>query len=292
MGILRMNYRSQAIGRWVDVTVVYPTDNLSYYEEKPLPDSPVPAGPRRELYRPGMKFQTVYLIHGGGDDDSTPYRYTNIERYAQSHHVMLVTPDVSNSFGIDTAYGVKYMTFLTEELPVVIRSLFASSGKREDNFVMGFAMGGNVALGLALTRPDLYGYCVDMSGGIGMTLNNETLKKEIVSDHFSKRFPLFSNSFGSPENVDGSAFDLYAAVKRHQAEGVDLTPVDILCGADEFIRARVEDDVRILRSLDYPVRYFCPEGYVHDYRLWDDYFRIALDEWLPLKNRPIYPDKD
>lgn len=291
MGILRMNYRSQAIGRWVDLTVVYPTDNLSYYEEQPVQDSPVPAGPKREVYRPGMKFQTVYLIHGGGDDDTTPYRYTNVERYAQAHQVMLVTPDVSNSFGLDTAYGVHYMTFLTEELPKVVQSLFASSPKREDNFIMGFAMGGNVALGLALTRPDLYAYCVDMSGGIGMTLNNETLKKELVSDHFTKRFPLYVTSFGGPDAVEGSAYDLYAAVRRHMAEGTELTPVDILCGADEFIRARVEDDVAILKSLDYPVRYFCPEGYAHDYRLWDAYFKIALDEWLPLKNRPIYPDE-
>ncbi len=290
MGILRMNYRSEALGRYVDLTVVYPTDNLTYLETEPVPDSVVPAGPKKEMYRPGMKFQTIYLIHGGGDDDTLPYRYSSIERYAQTHQVMLVTPDVSNSFGVDTAYGVKYMTFMTDELPLVIQSLFASSPKREDNFVMGFAMGGNVALGLALTHPELYAHCVDMSGGIGMTLNNETLKKELVSDHFTKRFPLYITSFGGPEAVDGAPYDLYAAVKRHQADGTELTPVDILCGSDEFIRARVEDDVRILRSLDYPMRYFCPEGYAHDFRLWDAYFQVAMNEWLPLKNRPIYPE--
>lgn len=53
---------------------------------------------------------------------------------------MLVTPNIANSFGIDTAYGVAYQTFLSQELPTVIRALFASSEKREDNFIMGYAM--------------------------------------------------------------------------------------------------------------------------------------------------------
>ena len=64
MGIMRFNYRSQAVGGYVDITVVYPTDFISYYDmtkerrhhnapgQKPLPK-----------YVPGMKFQTVYLIH-------------------------------------------------------------------------------------------------------------------------------------------------------------------------------------------------------------------------------------
>ena len=103
-----------------------------------------------------MEFQTVYLIHGGGDDDTLTYRYTNAERYAQENNVMLVTPNVSNSFGVDTQYGVNYQRFISEELPVVIQSLFASSDKREDNFIVGYAMGGNAALGTAIMNPDKY----------------------------------------------------------------------------------------------------------------------------------------
>ncbi len=195
MAIMRFNYRSQAVGGYLDVTVVYPTDQyIAFDPAGPSRESPVSGMPSRPLYRPGMKFQTIYLIHGGGDDDSLTYRYTNAERYANENNVMLVTPDIMNSFGVDTAYGVNYFTFLTEELPVVIRSLFASSPRREDNFIMGYAMGGNVALGAAVRRPDLYAACVDASGGIGMTLNTETLKREL--DEI--RFPIYRTSFCSP----------------------------------------------------------------------------------------------
>ena len=81
MGIMRFNYRSQVLGHYVDVSVVLPTDELTYLgpeDEKegfhPLFTQPKP------VYKPGMKLQTVYVMHGGGDDDSLVFRYTNAER--------------------------------------------------------------------------------------------------------------------------------------------------------------------------------------------------------------------
>lgn len=32
MGIMRFNYRSQAIGQYVDITITIPTDGFSYYD--------------------------------------------------------------------------------------------------------------------------------------------------------------------------------------------------------------------------------------------------------------------
>ena len=153
MGICKFNYRSQACGLWLDVIVTIPTSQFSYYDmrEGARHNDRVPAdGKYPEVYRPGMKFQTIYMIHGGGDDDTLPYRYMSIERYADANNVMLVTPNIPNSFGVNTNYGVDYQTFLSEELPTVIQSLFPSAPGRENNFIAGFAMGGNVALGTAL----------------------------------------------------------------------------------------------------------------------------------------------
>lgn len=303
MSYMRFNFRSQCLGHYVDVSIVYPTDNYSYFPQK---DGTVPdrqkadadpdgqkenrppqamAGNHKHVYMPGMKFQTVYLIHGGGDDDTLTYRYSNAERYAQDNNVMLVTPNIANSFGIDTRYGVNYQMFLTEELPVVIQSLFASSPERNDNFIVGYAMGGNVALGTALMHPERFHTCVDISGGIGMTLSTETLKEELDGDHFRNNFPLFNSSFGPSDEIDGSAFDIETTAKEKLAEGSDVCDFHIICGSDEFIRERVEKDVDRLKELGYPVNYICPEGYTHDFVLWDKYIKYTLDELLPLKRQ-------
>lgn len=290
MGIARFNFRSQAIGKYVDVTIVYPTDSISYYDMANGARYHDRAEDKPFTYTPGMKFQTIYLIHGGGDDDSLTYRYSNAERYAQRNNVMLVTPNIANSFGVDTAYGVAYSTFLTEELPVMVQTLFASSPRREDNFILGYAMGGNVALGSALMRPDLYSACMDISGGIGLTVNTGTLQTELVSDHFRQKFMLYCTTFGNPNELPGSRFDMKAAARRNLDSGVELPMFYLVAGSKEgFIGQRLKEDADTLREMGYPVNYACVEGYAHDFDFWDYYIRLALDDLLPLKRKPIIP---
>lgn len=293
MGIMRFNYRSEILGRYTDVSVVYPTDSYCCAPNDRLANRAHrgAVAPCKPAYRPGMKFQTVYLIHGGGDDDTLTYRYSNVEEAAQRNHVMLVTPNIANSFGVDTLYGVAYQTFLTEELPTVIQSLFASSAAREDNFIMGYAMGGNAALGAAINRPDRYAVCMDISGGIGMTMRADTLAQELEGDHFKNIFPLYNQTFGHGRDIAESTFDLKTQVLRHRAAGAPESKFIMVCGSKEFIRERVEADVAVMWELDMQVEYICAQEYDHDFKLWDRYLQMGLDTLLPLKRRAIYPEE-
>jgi len=284
MSYMRFNYRSQVLGHYIDISIVYPTDHYSYYEQDQSTSTKLSVeGVREHTLKRDMKFQTVYLIHGGGDDDTLTYRYSNAERYAQENNVMLVTPNIRNSFGIDTAYGARYQTFLSEELPVVIQSLFASSPEREDNFIIGYAMGGNVALGTAMMHPELFHTCVDISGGIGMTLSTETLVDELKGEHFRKHFPLYNAAFGDGDDIPDSKYDIRKAAKETLKRGQKPTDFYIVCGSEEFIRSRVERDVEELQALGYPVQYISADGYDHDFELWDAYIKKSLEELLPLK---------
>lgn len=289
MGMMRFNYRSEMLGHYVDLSIAYPTDSYRCAPNERLTAHRAHrgAGPEKPVYRPGMKFQTVYLLHGGGDDDTLTYRYSNVEEAAQRNHVMLVTPNIANSFGMDTRYGVSYMTFLTEELPTVVQALFASSPAREDNFIMGYAMGGNAALGAAVNRPDRYAACVDISGGIGMTMRADTLAAELAGDHFRNVMPLFNATFGEQQDVPGSAADLRAQVLRYREMGDPESKFIVVCGSKEFIRGRVEADVAEMQKLDMDVEYYCAQGYDHDFKLWDRYLQLSLDRLLPLKRAAV-----
>ena len=290
---MRFNFRSQSLQRNVDVTIVYPTDIYTYKDLGSDSENSSPIPFERVLkYVKGMKLQTVYLIHGGGDDDTLTYRYTNAERYAQRNNVMLVTPNIANSFGIDTVYGAAFQTFISEELPVIIQSLFSSSSKQEDTFIIGYAMGGNAALGAAMRHPEIYHTCVDISGGIGMTLDTGTLVSELNGDHFRNNFPLYNSSFGPSCNIEGSSYDIYSLAKKNidayfdeaiQPPNFSLPKFCLICGSLEFIRSRVEKDAQILNELGYEVEYILAEGFDHDFKLWDRYIEIALDKLLPLK---------
>lgn len=285
MGYLRFNYRSEALGRDVDVSIVYPTDKYGYLDTRDG-THPVPGlgKPKTHFYQPGMKFKTVYLIHGGGDDDSLTYRYTNVERYAQDYNVMLVTPNVTNSFGADTNYGVNYCTFLTQELPVVVQALFASSPKREDNFIMGYAMGGNVALSCALRAPEKYGVCVDLSGGIGYTLDTAKFQTELDSDHFRNNFCLYNHTFGPSGDLPGSRHDLRAIAQQKLDEGGALPRFYLAYGSEEgFIGERVAQDAKLLKEMGFDVTCSREEGFRHDFDFWDTVFPRIFREVLPLE---------
>jgi putative tributyrin esterase len=291
MGKLRFNYGSEVLGQYIDITIIYPTDN---YRCKATPElnnraHRLQGDESYELYAPGMKFQTVYLMHGGGDDDTLTYRYTNAELYAQRNNVMLVTPNIANSFGANTRYGVPYLTFITEELPVVIQTLFASSEKREDNFIMGYAMGGNVALAAAITRPDRYYACMDISGGIGMTMDAGVLKNELNGSYFKEFFPLYGATFGNADSVKNSEFDLASVAKANRENKRPDCRFILACGSKEFIRERVENDFSVLKIMGFDIQYICAEGYDHDFKMWNDYIEIGLDRLLPLKRKAVYP---
>ena len=102
----------------------------------------------------GDKHQTLYLLHGYTDDDSIWTRRTSIERYVAPLGLAVVMPNVHKSFYTDMKHGDKYWTFLTEELPMLARSFFPLSAKREDNFVAGLSMGGYGAFKWAARCPE------------------------------------------------------------------------------------------------------------------------------------------
>ena len=115
MALVQYNYKSQSLNRNVSFTVILPTDGLSFYdpsEAQARGQNPI-GRTVADTYELGMKFQTVYVYHGGGEDQSVTGRYIALERAAQENKVMMVCPDIQ-FFGVDCAGG-KYFTYLTEE---------------------------------------------------------------------------------------------------------------------------------------------------------------------------------
>ena len=279
MGLMKLNYRSETLGTFVNVTVVFPTDVLTVNERE-----------GRFPYQNGMLFQTIYLLHGGGEDDSTVIRYTNAEAYAQKNCVMLVIPSLPNSFFLDTDYGVKSGTFLTDELPKVIRTLFASSPDRNDNFIMGYAMGGSGALAAAIRRPDLYRTCVDISGGVPLGLNLDLLKGFLKNGNSPLR--IYEKTFLPADQLDGSIYDLSFILKKGLAEGREYPDFLVVTGSEEgVILDWMKEEYRILKDAGTRAEMKVMDGYGHEMALWDHCLGLAMDSWLPLSRRPVYPEE-
>ena len=70
------------------------------------------------------------------------------------------------SFYTDEAYGGRYWTFVSEELPELVGRFFRVSERREDTFVAGLSMGGYGALKLALRQPERFAAAASLSGAL------------------------------------------------------------------------------------------------------------------------------
>ena len=275
MAVLRMNVLSKSLGRQTNLTVILPTMT---YEEMVT---------ETQVYWPGMRYQLMYLLHGTYGDETDYLHFTNIVRYADAHKLAVVMPAAANSDYADYLQGPKYFTWLTEELPLVLQTLFPISDRREDTFVAGLSMGANGAMKIAAAYPERFAAALMMSGaarsGEGLT---EFAKRRMDT---SPALPNLADFYGDLERFSGSRFDAYAAIRRTISAGAAMPKMIFTCGAqDDLALSRCRSAVDFLTGLGCDVFYEEVPGYRHEWDFWDLSLRTAMERWLPLRHAPVF----
>lgn len=138
--ILRGSFYSEALEMATGLTVVVP-----------------------DKYEEGRDYKAAYVLHGLKGNNGNWVDNTMLPIYAREYRTIFIMPEVARSFYTDMKYGQKFFTYVTEELPVICKSVFHISPKREDTAVIGASMGGYGALKCALARPEQYSYCAAFS---------------------------------------------------------------------------------------------------------------------------------
>jgi putative tributyrin esterase len=215
----------------------------------------------------------LYLLHGLSDDDTTWLRRTSIERYAAPLGLAVVMPQAHRSFYADEAYGGRYWTFLTEELPELVGSLFRVSERREDTFVAGLSMGGYGAFKWALRHPERFAAAASLSGAAD--LMGVRSRRERPEDP-----RMFERIFGD-RGPGGGEDDLRWLIGR--ADETALPALYVCCGTED---ALIADNIalrdELLAAGAKVTADFGPGE--HDWAYWDARIQDVL-AWLPLDTR-------
>jgi putative tributyrin esterase len=211
-------------------------------------------------------YKTLFLLHGGGEDAQSWLSFTNIEKHADKHKMAVVLPSVTNSFFADLAHGPAYWTFISDELPRFVRSVFPLSDKPEDNFVAGLSMGGYGAFKWALNKPDQFAAAANMSGLIDIA-------KPGGPGHIN-----FDDIFGDFNSIKGSDNDLYALLKKRKEEGTKLPRLYAACGTEDFTYDSYKDFKNYAQSLPVDITFEEGPG-AHTWDFWDTYIQRILD-WM------------
>ena len=123
MAYIELQYKSMALMRGVNVTVILPTDGMA---------GAVPEPPYKTLYMlPGYSATALEIV-----------TYLGLRAQAELKGIAIVIPDGENLFYQDvTQLHTFYSTYVGKELVEMTRKMFSLSEKREDTYIGGISMG-------------------------------------------------------------------------------------------------------------------------------------------------------
>ena len=208
------------------------------------------------------EYKCLYLLHGLSDDHSIWLRRTSVERYAAKYGICVVMPCGAKSFYTDMKYGMKYFSYITEELPKVVCEFLKVSPKREDTYIAGLSMGGYGALKAALRKPEVY--CA--SAGLSSVADIKNVGFDDVL------LPVF----GENKEISDDEDLFFLADKTNSC---DLKPrIFMGVGTEDFL---YESNIRLkekFEKLGYDFTYRESAG-AHNWEFWDEYIQYVL-EWM------------
>ncbi len=263
MAYIHCNFFSDALSLNTDINVIIPTPNSDELMNNKGVD----------YFKEGAKYQVLYLLHGTYGDYSDWMRLTSIEKYAQNHKLMVVMPSVGNSFYQDMYVGPNYFTFMTEELPKYIQTLFPASSRREDTFVAGLSMGGYGAAALAIRRPDLYAASGILSAGIDFEgMFEENMKLDV------KEYPWpIKAILEPPYTYKGSDMDLVTILDEQIAKGAKLPKFLLTTGQEDFIYQGFLFTIEHFKKKGVQFEAELGQHGIHDWDYWDVHIQWVLD---------------
>lgn len=256
MALMQCEFFSEVLGLSVSMNVILPQQTRSQIGMEGVSGS--------------GKHPVLWLLHGLSDDHTIWCRRTSIERYAAEYGLAVVMPAGDRSFYCDMAYGGKYFTYISQELPALARSFFPLSDKREDNFVAGLSMGGYGALKLALTYPERYAAACSLSG----CTNIMCLFDRLGGDSLTK--PIFGDK--DPRNTPD---DLFWLLRQDVEAGKELPELYSWCGTEDFLFEDNQKFAALCKELNVDLRYTTEPG-THEWGFWDRNIQNFLKA-MPLK---------
>lgn len=245
----------------------------------------VPQRMRRKTGHVSQSFRrpypVLYLLHGGSDNHTSWMRKTSLERYVEELGIVVVMPSAQYSFYADQKQGFSYFTYLSEELPEIIRDLFPVSDLREDTFAAGLSMGGYGAFKLGISCPDCFAAVASLSGSIDQR-DRLGLSSSIGNRVMLEMAKL---TFGTVDEYERSPNDLAWVLEQHLSNGTELPQFYMACGTNDHnyeINNDFHSQFHSRINLDYEVA----PGRSHDWAFWDEYIQKVL-QWLPIRGRSL-----
>jgi len=120
MAVIRFSHSSDTLKSLMECNIIFPDGVFNAAETE--------------------KLKVLWLCHGGSGDQNEWLYHTDLIELSERYHIGMVLVNANDSCFVDIPYGLKYGTYLGEELPRIIWNTFSVfSSAREDNFIAGLS---------------------------------------------------------------------------------------------------------------------------------------------------------
>ena len=259
MAHIQCDFFSETLQLWVSVNVILSERNLEHIR----------------THGRDERYPVLYLLHGLSDDHTAWQRRTSIEQYVDPLGLAVIMPAVHRSFYSDMTDGLKYWTFVSEELPVKMNAMFPLSDQREDTFAAGLSMGGYGAFKLALSYPERFAAAASLSGALDM--------RQRVTDRDPGWQIEIRRMFGDPAGFPGSPNDLLSLAEKVAQSAGPKPMLYHWCGTEDFLVEQNKSFEAHARQIGLSLESEYAPG-DHTWKYWDLMIQRVL-AWLPIKNR-------
>lgn len=253
MAYISCRFYSKYLAHQTNVCVLMP----EFYGKDPKDDYPV-----------------LYLLHGRGDDCTSYVRNSRIERYVEECGIIAVLPTAGTSFYVDGVNGKRYFSFLTKELPEIIKSWFPAAKDPSKTYIAGISMGGYGALKIGLTYPEHFAGIGIMSAGIrpdqlpDFAPTDE--ENEILHENIRQAF---GDGTIRPEDIPQNLISVRLAEKR------PIPSIRHYEGKQDMIYEMNDDFRKFAENQPLDYRYEEWDGF-HDWVFWDEAMQKMFNEFF------------
>ncbi len=232
------------------------------------------------LQRSGEKPGVLYLLHGFHGSHQSWITASNILRYCEEHNLVIVMPDMNNSFYVNNTAGIKYLDFCAYELVDFVEKTFSVSKRREDTFICGLSMGGYGAYRIAFERADKFFAAFSLSGALDVISLADNSEGMGWNETIENTFKL---DFGPEGEKTGGENDLLYLAKKVSEKEVKPKLLQY-CGRQDFLYDINLKFKSCVENLAFDYEYFESDG-IHDWNFWDDKIRDVLKRIKEFNNR-------
>ena len=211
------------------------------------------------------RYPVLYLLHGYGDNETGWVLKTNLSGYAAAYKLIIVVPDASGSYFLNSASDPKarFEDYIVADLIDYVDTHYRSIPLPHARAIAGLSMGGYGAIFLGLKHYDLFTAIGSFSGALAFARRPPGKLKE-------KRQLL-----GPPGSREQNARDPFVIVDKVPLSQMPL--IYIACGGQDFLLEETRTFVDLLSKKKIPYEYREISLADHNYDFWDEQVSVFLD---------------